>query len=206
MDPTVIISFLKMYGYPLMFILMYFEGPIVTFIAAFLTSFGFFNLAIVWSLSFLGDFLSDLVHFSIGHRGYNFVVTKLERDGLTHRVINKLQNHLQHNLFTSLFLIKLSPPPLSSGGLFLTGTLKNKRMRAILYSAIISLILESLMITLGFFSGSYFHSILARIKETSIILMFFTGLIILFFVVKQIISKISEKMVENNNHNKKKNS
>jgi membrane protein DedA with SNARE-associated domain len=196
MDPATIITSLGTYGYPLMFVLMYLEGPIVTFISSFLVSLGFFNLAIVWSLSFLGDFLSDIVHFHIGKKSHAAVMSKLKNKGLASKFITHLQDSMHKNLFLSLVMIKISPPPISSGGLLLVGTLKKKV--AIFYSAIISLVLESIAIVLGYFSGSYFQSILKNFNEVYLLLMFFSGLIIIFFLLKQILARISENLILNN--------
>jgi membrane protein DedA with SNARE-associated domain len=189
MDPQSIISLVQIYGYPLMFILMYIEGPVTTFICSFLASLGIFNIGIVWGLSFLGDFISDVVHFQIGHKGHDFVVNRLEKQGVTYRLIDKLQCLLHRNLFSSLFLIKLSPPPISSAGLFLTGTLKNKKLKAIVYAAIICLIIESVSICLGYFGGSYFYSILKYYNDIAIGLMFVV-VIVLFFILKRRVAKV----------------
>ncbi len=195
MDPAVIVSYLGLYGYPIMFILMYFEGPIVTFISAFLASLGLFNLAIVWCLSFLGDFLNDLVHFYIGDKGHAAIIKRLEKNGLTHRVIMHLQNSLHKNLFYSLLMIKVAPPPISTGGLFLVGTLKNKRKKAIFYTVIICLILESISIMLGYFSGSYFQSLLQHFNGTYLLVMFFAAAIVVFFIIRQVLGNISKKVI-----------
>lgn len=185
MNPESIIQLVQIYGYPLMFILMYFEGPIATFVSSFLASLGFFNIFIVWLLSFLGDFTSDLVHFYIGNKGEKILTKKLKKEGFTYKLVSKLKARLHNSLFKSLFLIKLSPPPISSGGLFLTGSLKNKRVRAIAYSAIISLIIESFFIFSGFFIGSYFQKSLGYFNKIYLGIMVIALAVVLFFIIRQ---------------------
>ncbi len=194
MDPSSIMFFLQTYGYPLMFILMYIEGPIVTLIASFLASFGVFNIGLVWLLSFLGDLTSDIVHLLIGHKWHQSALTRMKEGGKMRIIIKRLQRLLHKNLFYSLLIIKISPPPISTTGLFLAGTLKKRRL-VIAYAAIISLALESCIIMLGYFSGSYFQSVLKDFRETSIIVMVLAGIAAVAFILKHLLGKMSENKI-----------
>ena len=60
---------LPYWGYPLMFVLMFFEGPFATMIAAFLESLGLFNIGLVFVLSVSADVLGDIGLYHIGYYG-----------------------------------------------------------------------------------------------------------------------------------------
>ncbi len=196
MDVGFIMSNLELYGYPLMFILMYIEGPIVTFISSFLSSFGLFNIFIVGTLAFFGDFLSDLMHFYVGGRGFNYINKRLKTEGVASRSISQIRKMMKKNLFYALFLVKISPPPISSSGLFLAGTLKKKRKNVILYSAMISLMIEACFVLSGFFIGSYFYSVIGYFRGAQYAVMAVVAALILFLVVRKVLGAMSEKSLE----------
>ncbi len=64
-----LVHLLTFWGYPIMLLLMTLEGPIVTMVAAFLSSMGYFNIFAVFGLSVLGDVLGDIVLYFIGYFG-----------------------------------------------------------------------------------------------------------------------------------------
>ena len=196
MDVDFMMSNLAVYGYPLMFVLMYIEGPIVTFISSFLASFGLFSIFIVWFLAFMGDFLSDLMHFYVGGRGFNYVDKRLKKEGVASRSISRIRKMMRENLFRALLLVKISPPPISSSGLFLAGTFKKKRKKVILYSAIMSFCIESCFVLSGFFIGSYFYNVVGYFKGAQYLVMFFVGSLVLFLVVRKFLGVVSEKVIE----------
>ena len=70
---------LPYWGYPTMLLLMTLEGPIVTIIAAFLASMGYFNVFAVFGLSVLGDVLGDIVLYFIGYFGGYRILSKAEK-------------------------------------------------------------------------------------------------------------------------------
>jgi membrane protein DedA with SNARE-associated domain len=54
------------YKYLIMFVLMFFELPVVGFISAFLAAKGYFNFGMVYLLSISGDVAGDLLRYRIG--------------------------------------------------------------------------------------------------------------------------------------------
>lgn len=193
MDISFVMNNLEIYGYPLMFILMYIEGPVVTFVSSFLASSGVFNIFIVWFLAFMGDFLGDLFHFYIGGRGFGYIEKRLKKEGVALRSIGQIRKMMKKNLFRALFLVKVSPPPISSTGLFLAGTLKKKRKNVILYSAILSFCIESCFVWSGFFIGSYFYSAIGYFRGFRYTVMFIAGALIMFLVIRKILGVMSKK-------------
>jgi len=195
-DVNFIINNLAVYGYPLMFVLMYFGGPTVVFISAFLASFGLFNIFIVWLLAMVGDFLGDYFHFFVGGRGYGYIKKRLSDEGVASRSIVHLREMMDRKLFRALFLIKLAPPPISTAGLFLAGTFKDQRKKVLLYAISISFIMRTFFLLLGYYIGSYFYSVIGYFERVEIIVAIVVTIVILFFVGNKMLSNLSEKMIE----------
>ena len=60
-------SWVIAHGYPLMFVAMLIEGPIVTAAATFAVVFGYFNISMIFVLSILGDIVADVIYYIIGY-------------------------------------------------------------------------------------------------------------------------------------------
>ena len=61
-----VLDWLIRYGYLLMFLLMLIEGPTITASAALGAALGYFNVFVVFALSFLGNFLPDMLYYMLG--------------------------------------------------------------------------------------------------------------------------------------------
>jgi len=196
MDANLVMSNLTIYGYPLMFVLMYFGGPTVVFISAFLASFGLFNIFVVWFIAILGDFLGDFFHFFVGGRGYRYVKKRLNKEGVASCSILRLRKMIDGQLFRALFLIKLAPPPISTAGLFIAGTLKEKRKKVLLYAVLVSIIVRTFFIILGYYIGSYFYSVIGYFNHVEVVIMVVVGFIVVFFVCNKLLGSFSGKVIE----------
>jgi len=61
-----ILSLIQIHGYWIMFVLMFIEGPITAYVAAFAASLGYFNVWAVLSLFVFGNQIPDTILFFIG--------------------------------------------------------------------------------------------------------------------------------------------
>lgn len=114
LDPSIIAS-LQTGGYIIMLALMIIEGPIVTFIAAFLASLGVFDIWLVLLFGWLGDVLGDFLFYSIGRFGLHIFQKKTTVDTPKEvSFIGKLDHLIHKNLALAILIIKFTPyaPPI----------------------------------------------------------------------------------------------
>jgi membrane protein DedA with SNARE-associated domain len=69
LSPDLIHHLLEQYGYFILFLGAIVEGPIVTIIAAFIASQGYFDIYTVYAVAVVGDLFGDLAYYGIGRAG-----------------------------------------------------------------------------------------------------------------------------------------
>ena len=119
---TGLLAFLQTHGYWIMFFIMIVEGPIVTYVAAFASSLGIFNIYLVLLLSILGNIAGDAFLFFIGRMGKKLAVEKYARRFIGKDRIDRIEKYLKSNPGKTLVVIKLTPP-LPVPGLIISGAL-----------------------------------------------------------------------------------
>ena len=110
-----IIDILQTGWYFLMLGLMIIEWPLVTFAAAFLASFGVFNIYIVFILWWFGDILWGFMFYTIGRYGLPIFTKKTLIDTpWEKKLITQLDRLIHKNLILALLIIKFTPylPPI----------------------------------------------------------------------------------------------
>lgn len=162
------IHLLPYWGYPLMFVLMFFEGPFATMIAAFLASQGYFNVGIVFFLSLVGDVLGDIGLYHIGYYGGPHIIEKAQKFlKIGDATVEKLKNKFHQNSSRIIFYVK-STTGLCAITFILAGTLRMKFARFLKYSFLGGLVWSSLLIVLGYFFGYAAAQISQYIKYAGI--------------------------------------
>jgi membrane protein DedA with SNARE-associated domain len=189
------IHLLPYWGYPLMFVLMFFEGPFATMIAAFLASQGYFNVGIVFLLSVIGDVLGDIGLYHIGYYGGPHIIEKaqnfLKIPGTT---IEKLKNKFHQSSSRIIFYVK-STTGLCAITFILAGTLRMKFSKFLKYSFLGGLAWSSLLVTLGYFFGYAAAQISQYIKYAGIAI--FIAAIIAVIVISLIKKRESREILGN---------
>src|SRR4030042_6027943 len=100
-------QFLPYWGYPVMFVLMVLEGPIVTIISAFFASLGFFNVFAVFALSVAGDVAGDIILYYIGYFGGQVIIRKAQKFlRVRDSVIEKIKHKFHENSAKIVFYVK----------------------------------------------------------------------------------------------------
>jgi membrane protein DedA with SNARE-associated domain len=177
---------LPYWGYPLMFVLMFFEGPFATMIAAFLSSQGYFNVGIVFLLSVFGDVLGDIGLYHIGYYGGPKIIEKAQKFlKIKDVTVEKLKNKFHQNSGKLIFYVK-SITGLSYITFTLAGALRMKLLKFIEYSILGGLVWSSLLVFLGYFFGYAAAQISQYIKYAGIVIF---AAAILALVVISIIKK-----------------
>lgn len=189
------VHLLPYWGYPLMFVLMFFEGPFATMIAAFLASQGLFNVGIVFVLSVVGDVLGDIGLYHIGYYGGPHIIEKAQKFlKISDATIEKLKNKFHQNSGKLIFYVK-STTGLSYITFTLAGALRMRLSKFIKYSILGGLIWSGLLVFLGYFFGYAAAQISQYIKYAGIVI--FAAAIMAMIVIISYKKYESKKILEN---------
>ena len=184
------------WGYPLMFVLMFFEGPFATMIAAFLASQGYFNVGFVFILSVFGDVLGDIGLYFIGYFGGPHIIEKTQRFlKIKDATVEKLKDKFHQNSGKLIFYVK-STTGLSYITFTLAGALRMKISKFVKYSILGGLVWSSLLVFLGYFFGYAAAQISQYIKYAGIAI--FACAILALVVISLIKKRESAKILGNN--------
>jgi membrane protein DedA with SNARE-associated domain len=190
---------LPYWGYPLMFVLMFFEGPFATMIAAFLASQGLFNVGIVFILSVAGDVLGDIGLYHIGYFGGPHIIEKAQKFlKISDETIEKLKNKFHQNSERLIFYVK-STTGLSYITFALAGALRMKLLKFIKFSILGGLVWSSLLVFLGYFFGYAATQISQYIKYAGVAV--FACAIFALVMISIIKKRESAKILGNGNGN-----
>lgn len=176
------------HGYPLMFLAMLVEGPVVTAAASFAAAFGYFNIFIVFILSILGDVTADLIYYTVGYCGRIMVVRKFgRRFGLTEERMKKIEALLNTHPIKTLVALKLTPI-LPTPGLMIAGTSHIPLKKFITICSIVILPKTILFVVLGYYFGATYTTILRKFEKGGLIL---GTIIVLILIIYYAFTKLS---------------
>src|SRR3989344_1137150 len=198
MEAQLLVERLAVFGYPLMFIGMVVEGPMVTAAAAFAASLGYFNVALVFLLSILGDVLPDVCYYTLGYFGHHAVIRRLVRLlRIREDRLDKARGFLSRHQLKGLALFKYVPF-LAVTGLILTGTNKMPFKKFVLADTLIGIPHTLVFLGLGSFSGQAFAEAVRRVQHTELIFgvaVVFAALLYLLYrsVVRRITARLEKE-------------
>lgn len=169
---------LPYWGYPAMLLFMTVEGPIVTMIAAFLSSLGYFNVFAVFGLSVLGDVLGDMVLYSIGYFGGQIALLRAEKIlKIKESIVEKIQEKFRTSGAKIIFYVKATTG-LCYITFILAGTARMQLTKFVKYSILGGLVWSSFLVIVGYFFGYAAERISQYIKYAGIII--FAGAVLFF--------------------------
>lgn len=153
------VQWVLQHGYPLLFIVMLVEGPVVTAAAAFAAALHYLNIWIVLLLSVLANLIPDLVYYAIGYWGRETFINKYGRYiGITPERIAATEKLAAQHSGKSLFMIKMIPF-LATPGLVLVGATKMDIKKYAFWSIIIIIPTSLLYLILGYYFGAAYATI-----------------------------------------------
>jgi membrane protein DedA with SNARE-associated domain len=193
MDYSSITHFLLKFGYPLLFLLVVYEGPFVTIIAAFLAASGFFNVFILFPVVVIADLTGDIIWYYVGYFGREKVINRWGRFlGLPYDRLDKLEkinerfkNHQARVLFAAKVTHFIGFPFLIAAGIF-----KWDIKKYIWFNFLATLPKSLLWIFIGYFFGQASVLVNKYLKYGTYISI---GILILSIAVYFAIVKISRK-------------
>jgi membrane protein DedA with SNARE-associated domain len=102
------------HGYLVMFLIMLVEGPVITASAALAAALGYFDVFVVFGISFFANFLEDFVYYGFGNWGGQHVLDKYgERVGIPKAQRDRAAQFIDNHAGKWLFFVKTVPLCLS---------------------------------------------------------------------------------------------
>lgn len=153
------VQWVLQHGYPLLFIVMLIEGPVITAAAAFAAALHYMNVWVVFLLSVLANLIPDLVYYAMGYWGREAFVNKYGRYlGITPEHVKRVEKLAEAHSGKSLFIIKMVPF-LATPGLILVGATKMDIKKYALWSIGIIIPTSGLYLVLGYYFGAAYATI-----------------------------------------------
>jgi membrane protein DedA with SNARE-associated domain len=196
MDYSSITHILLKFGYPIVFLLVVYEGPFTTIIAAFLAASGFFNVFILYPIVVIADLTGDIIWYYVGYFGREKIINRWGRFlGLPYDRLDKLEkinerfkNHQTKVMFAAKVTHVVGFPFLIAAGMF-----KWNIKKYIWFNFLATLPKSLLWIFIGYFFGQASVLINKYLKFGTYISI---GVFILSIAVYFIIVKISRKYLK----------
>ena len=153
------VQWVLQHGYPLLFIVMLIEGPVVTAAGAFAAALHYMNVWIVLLLSILANLIPDLVYYAMGYWGRETFINKYGHYiGVTPERIAKTEKLAAAHSGKSLFMIKMIPL-LATPGLILVGATKMDIKKYAFWSIIITIPTSLFYLIIGYYFGAAYNTI-----------------------------------------------
>ena len=183
------------HGYILMFFAMLIEGPIVTVAAAFAAALGYFDVFIVFILSFLGDIVADVIYYFIGYFSRLAVIEKFGRFfGLTEERMHRIENLLNNHAAKTLIALKLTPV-LPTPGLMLVGATKMPIKRFVKICSIIIFPRTIFLVIMGYYFGAAYEVMAKQFEKNYFILIAIVAIVaIVYYLFSQLLAYLGRRV------------
>jgi membrane protein DedA with SNARE-associated domain len=153
------VQWVLQHGYPLLFIVMLIEGPVVTAAGAFVAALHYMNVWVVLVLSVLANLIPDLVYYAIGYWGRETFINKYGHYiGITPERIASVKKLAEQHSGKSLFMIKMLPL-LPTPGLILVGATRMDIKKYAFWSLVITIPSSLFYLIIGYYFGAAYTTI-----------------------------------------------
>ncbi|HEY5220714.1 MAG TPA: DedA family protein [Candidatus Paceibacterota bacterium] len=147
------------HGYPLLFIVMLIEGPVITAAGAFAAALHYMNVWTVLLLSVLANLIPDLVYYAIGYWGRASFINKYGHYiGITPERIATTEKLAEQHSGKSIFMIKMLPL-LATPGLILVGATRMDVKKYAFWSLVVTVPTSLLYLIIGYYFGAAYNTI-----------------------------------------------
>jgi membrane protein DedA with SNARE-associated domain len=187
-------SWVITHGYVFIFLVMCFEGPMITAAAGFASALGFFDPWLILILSILGDLVPDSIYYLIGYKGRLASIEKMMgRIGFTKARANRLEDLLKKHFKKTLVGMKFTPV-IAPFGYMVIGYMRLSFASFIAICSAVTIPKAIVFLLIGYYFGQlynineYIHNIIILIP--SVVALIF----VLYFVYKAIANTISKKV------------
>ena len=199
------LPFFHTYGYLIVFLSMAIEGPIITYIAALMSSLGYFNIFIIFALSILGNQLPDMGFYCLGRLMRVRTIEKILRFlKFKKKNIIWIERNLKKHVIKSIILIK-TVPIVPGFGISMIGFAKVDFKKFFFTTLIYNILVSIILTVLGFFSGIAINVASRYINIVEITLpLIVLATIAIYFLFKLISRKVGLKFTGNLKANSKR--
>lgn len=189
------LTWIKSVGYPVMFVAMVIEGPIITSAAAFAAALGYFNIFTVFILSIAGDLVGDYIYYAVGYLGrVHFVERYGHHVGLTKKRLKHMEWLIKTHPKKTLAAIKLAPL-LPAPGLMMIGASRMPVSRYTWLTLIVALPKTLLFMILGYYFGTAYDRFSSIFEHGAyFMLIAVIAIILVFYGYKKLSAVISLRL------------
>lgn len=189
-----IFQWVAAHGYWFMLLLMMLEGPIVTTAAAFAASWGYFDPFLVYFLSFVGDFVTDIAYYYFGF-GVDLALVRRVRSRWRLPLVwqEKIEKFLSHNTIKTVVFIKLMPF-LPFPGLSFMGSRRINAGKVIITCAWITALKSLIFVLIGYTLGKVFSLNIYLKYGNWILPVILAVFVVLYFVYHLLFKSLSKKL------------
>jgi membrane protein DedA with SNARE-associated domain len=183
------------YGYPLMFVGMAVEGPLVTAAAAFAASLGHFDIRLVMLLAIAGDVVPDVCYYAIGYWSRNLEWVS-RRFRIPAENLARIEAFVSRHQLKALAVFKYVPL-IAVTGLILTGRTRMPFRKFLAADILIGIPNVLLFTGIGYFFGQAFVSIVSMIEDVRFAAgLVLTGGLALYVLYRWIARRVARDLTE----------
>ncbi|MEK7325505.1 MAG: VTT domain-containing protein, partial [Chloroflexota bacterium] len=147
------------------------EGPIVTIVAGFLASLGYFNALIIYILAILGDLIGDTLYYVLGRRGNEYLLARKKFLWINIEQLKALTNHFDKHLGKSIILGKWTHV-VGAPILIAAGMARVSFKKFILFNIIGTAPKILVFLIIGYYFGQAYKRIDAYLEYAAVIIFF----------------------------------
>jgi membrane protein DedA with SNARE-associated domain len=185
-----LVAWVIAHGYPLFFVVAFFDGPIETAAAGVACALGYFNIYIIILLAVLGDLAADTVCYAIGYYGRGTFIDKYGHYiGLTPDRITRIEKLLHKNTVSTMIFVKLSPL-IPIPGLITIGMAKVPLKKFAFVSFMIALPKSIMFALFGYLSGKAYSHVSTLVTQSQYVMYGVIALIVIVFFIYQHFTKV----------------
>lgn len=181
-------------SYPLLFVCMVIEGPVVIAAASFAASLGYLSLPLIFALAILGDLVGDFIWYAIGYFSRITLVNRFGHlFGATPSRMLKLKQLLEQHPLKILAAIKISPlAPIP--GLIITGSshLSPRKFAATVLTIIIPKTV--LFMVIGYFFGNIYEKASAYLNGIYTVIVILIVIIGIYYLYRALAVRLATKL------------
>ncbi len=152
MSPQALIPILLHYRYAILYPLAVIEGPILTVVAAFMSTLGIFNPLWVYLIMVAGDVTGDLFYYMLGRYGGQHLPKITRFLGITDEKVERAKNYFGAHHKKAIVLSKVIHG-IGTAGLFVAGHIRIPYPRFFLVCLLTSLVQSAFFLALGILFG-----------------------------------------------------
>lgn len=167
-------------SYWIIFLLIFFEGPVITYIASFAASLGYLNVFIIFLLSSFAKIIPDYILFAIGKYGKKAVIEKyFKKKKMKMPILAKMEYNIKNNFVKTLAFLKIVPV-VPVPGLIMVGASGVSTKKFLIYSAIFSIAIAFAFTVAGYYTGEAYLIFMNYFKKVELAIL---ATVVLIFVV-----------------------